>query len=380
MCDFCVARVGFALRCLLWLPRAMIIYLRFFDVMTASANSLGRFAALALLLGMSGCGEPGNSPEREAPTAQAERRDIIEEIRLSGDIAPAFQVEIKPEVGGKLREVHATTGQEAKEGELALRHRRQRPANRAGCRGSGDRRRPGLGGKTRRQPRTRPRTLRSQTHQQGSLRKPRRRPPPGGERTAARAEPPRNRRRPHHQNPRPRPGRRHHSFGPGHRRSGRHPRRSVNAGTTLATFADLSTLIVDAHVNQLDIGKVEIGDAVEVLGGADDSIRATAKINFIAPLATTKNNVKGFTVQAVLGGDTSAFRPGMTVAIRLPLANATNAVSVPARRGLRNPPRSESSTSPAPTAPPNHVRSKSARPTSSTPKSAPACRKARACC
>ena len=107
------------------------------------------------------------------------------------------------------------------------------------------------------------------------------------------------------------------------------PAVSVNAGTTLATLADLSSLIVDAHVNQLDIGKVKLGDTVEVLGGADDSIRATAKINFIAPLATVKNNVKGFTVQAVLSGDTSAFRPGMTVAIRLPLATATNAVSVP---------------------------------------------------
>ena len=46
-------------------------------------------------------------------------------------------------------------------------------------------------------------------------------------------------------------------------------------------------------------------------------------------MATTKNNVKGFTVQAVLSGDTSAFRPGMTMAIRLPLATASNAVSVP---------------------------------------------------
>ncbi|MBJ7259172.1 MAG: efflux RND transporter periplasmic adaptor subunit, partial [Chthoniobacterales bacterium] len=107
------------------------------------------------------------------------------------------------------------------------------------------------------------------------------------------------------------------------------PAVSVNAGTTLATLADLSTLIVDAHVNQLDIGKVRNGDVVEVLGGADDSIRNAAKINFIAPLATTKNNVKGFTVQAVLDGDTSGFRPGMTVSIRLPLATATNAISVP---------------------------------------------------
>jgi multidrug efflux pump subunit AcrA (membrane-fusion protein) len=71
-----------------------------------------------LVLCVTGCGEPDSPQEREIPVAQAERRDIREEIRLSGDIAPAFQVEIKPEVGGKLREVHASTGQDVKKGDL----------------------------------------------------------------------------------------------------------------------------------------------------------------------------------------------------------------------------------------------------------------------
>jgi multidrug efflux pump subunit AcrA (membrane-fusion protein) len=57
-------------------------------------------------------------PGRDIPTTQAERRGIREEIRLSSDVAPAFQVEIKPEVGGKLREVHGETRQQVKEGEL----------------------------------------------------------------------------------------------------------------------------------------------------------------------------------------------------------------------------------------------------------------------
>jgi RND family efflux transporter MFP subunit len=104
---------------------------------------------------------------------------------------------------------------------------------------------------------------------------------------------------------------------------------SVNAGTTLATLADLSRLLIDAHLNQLDIGKITEGSTLEVLSGAEDGPRASATINFIAPLATTKNNVKGFSIQAVLEGDTSSFRPGMTVGIRLPLTKATNAVAVP---------------------------------------------------
>jgi hypothetical protein len=75
--------------------------------MTSTSVFLPRLVALALVLCVTGCGEPDSPQEREIPVAQAERRDIRAEIRLSGDIAPAFQVEIKPEAGGKLREAEA---------------------------------------------------------------------------------------------------------------------------------------------------------------------------------------------------------------------------------------------------------------------------------
>ncbi len=77
-----------------------------------------RCLAPAFLLALSGCGEQDTTPPLDIPTAQAERRDIREEIRLSGDVSPAFQVEIKPEVGGKLRDVLTQTGREVKKGEL----------------------------------------------------------------------------------------------------------------------------------------------------------------------------------------------------------------------------------------------------------------------
>ena len=86
--------------------------------MPFSPTFLLRRLALAFLLVLSGCGDSGQSPPPEVPTAQAERRDIREEIRLSGDVSPAFQVEIKPEVGGKLRDVLTATGRAVKAGEL----------------------------------------------------------------------------------------------------------------------------------------------------------------------------------------------------------------------------------------------------------------------
>ena len=297
--------------------------------MPFSPTFLLRHLAPAFLLVLSGCGDSGQSPLPEVPTAQAERRDIREEIRLSGDVSPAFQVEIKPEVGGKLRDVLTATGREVKAGELLfVIDDSDLQIERASAQveidgavvtveklaGNLDRARQlfeanliskeiyeNLDADHRLAENAQERAQRRLETVDDRITKTRVPAPADGTILSVPVI------------------------------AGQIvvPAVSVNAGTTLATLADLSRLIVDAHVNQLDISKIKLGDTVEVLGGADDSIRATAKINFIAPLATTKNNVKGFTVQAVLSGDTSAFRPGMTMAIRLPLATASNAVSVP---------------------------------------------------
>jgi len=297
--------------------------------MTAPARSLQRFAAVALLLCASGCGEPNTSSERDIPTAQATRRDIREEIQLSGDIAPAFQVEIKPEVGGKLREVHASTGEEVKQGDLLFViddsdlqiERASAQVVIDGARVSVEKLAGNLG---RARELFEAKLISKEVYEnldadhrlaENALQGAQRRLETVDDRIAKTRV--------------PAPADGTILSVPVIAGQIVVPAVSVNAGTTLATLADISSLIVDAHVNQLDIGKVNLKDGVEILGGTDDSIRTTAKITFIAPLATAKNNVKGFTVQAVVGGNTSAFRPGMTVAIRLPLATSTNAVSVP---------------------------------------------------
>lgn len=318
-----------ALRCLQPLSEARLTGLPLPALMTAPVRSLRRLAALVALLFASGCSEPSSSAEVDIPTAQAERRDIREEIRLSGDVSPAFQVEIKPEVGGKLRDVLTGTGREVKKGELLfVIDDSDLQIERASAQveidgavvtveklaGNLDRARQLFAAKLISKEIYENLDADHRLAENAQERAQRRLETVDDRITKTRV---------------PAPADGTILSVPVIAGQIVVPAVSVNAGTTLATLADLSSLIVDAHVNQLDIGKVKLGDMVEVLGGADDSIRATAKINFIAPLATAKNNVKGFTVQAVLSGDTSAFRPGMTVAIRLPLATASNAVSVP---------------------------------------------------
>ena len=54
----------------------------------------------------------------EKMVATAERRDIDFDLQASGEIEPAFSVDIKPEVGGKVMALHVTTGQDVQAGDL----------------------------------------------------------------------------------------------------------------------------------------------------------------------------------------------------------------------------------------------------------------------
>ncbi|MGB8166945.1 MAG: efflux RND transporter periplasmic adaptor subunit, partial [Chthoniobacteraceae bacterium] len=52
--------------------------------------------------------------------ARAEKRDIDSSVEVSGDVTPAFQLDVKPEVGGKLKVLHVEPGDTVKEGDVLV--------------------------------------------------------------------------------------------------------------------------------------------------------------------------------------------------------------------------------------------------------------------
>jgi RND family efflux transporter MFP subunit len=104
---------------------------------------------------------------------------------------------------------------------------------------------------------------------------------------------------------------------------------SVNSGTTLMTIANLTKLLVETHINQVDVARLEPNLSVKLRVESLKDAEMDAKISFIAPVATIKNNVKGFQVQALIEKPSKRLRPGMTVNVLIPLASATDVVSVP---------------------------------------------------
>jgi RND family efflux transporter MFP subunit len=102
-----------------------------------------------------------------------------------------------------------------------------------------------------------------------------------------------------------------------------------NSGTEVLTIADLNNLVINAHINQADITRLKQDQQVEVAVEAVPGLSVTGRVERIAPQATIRNNIKGFAVRILLKDVDKRIRPGMTANIKIPVASAESVVAVP---------------------------------------------------
>ena len=102
-----------------------------------------------------------------------------------------------------------------------------------------------------------------------------------------------------------------------------------NSGTEVLTIANLTDMIINAHINQADVARLSPKQEVDVQVEAVAGLKMVGKVERIAPQATIKNNIKGFAVRILLQNVDSRVRPGMTANIQIPVAAADNVVAVP---------------------------------------------------
>jgi len=273
--------------------------------------------------------KPQEKEDKPDMVAKAERRDIESNLLLTGEVTAAFQVPIKAEVGGKVKKIHATIGQKVPKGGLLaeiddtdlLTEKSSALTDIAGAqlavdknRGNTERARAlykekliskevfanleadlAISENTLAKSRSRLQTVEDKLSKTKIVA-----PADGtvldtlvieGQVVVAAA--------------------------------------SVNSGTEIMTFADLSQLLINSHVNQVDAPRLIPGQEVEVnmSDSSGDPIRA--HIEFIAPLALVKNNIKGFEVHALIEENDGRLKPGMSVSMNVPVGKADGAVSVP---------------------------------------------------
>jgi HlyD family secretion protein len=102
-----------------------------------------------------------------------------------------------------------------------------------------------------------------------------------------------------------------------------------NAGTEVLTIADLNDMIINAQVNQADVPRLKSGEPVQVTVEAVADLLITGVVERVYPQATIKNNIKGYPARIVLKNPDPRVRPGMTANVKIPVASVANVTAVP---------------------------------------------------
>ena len=104
---------------------------------------------------------------------------------------------------------------------------------------------------------------------------------------------------------------------------------SFNAGTVIATVADLETMLVKVGVNEVDIGKIHLGQETRVTLDAFPRVLFAGAISRIAPAARLEEQVKVFDVEIALDELGRELRTGMTANIEIRGETREQVLAVP---------------------------------------------------
>lgn len=102
-----------------------------------------------------------------------------------------------------------------------------------------------------------------------------------------------------------------------------------NSGTEVLSIADLSKMIINAHINQADVTRLSPSQEVDIQVESVPGLSMKGTVERVAPQATIKNGVKGYAARILLTDVDPRVRPGMTANLTIPVASSDNAIAVP---------------------------------------------------
>jgi len=102
-----------------------------------------------------------------------------------------------------------------------------------------------------------------------------------------------------------------------------------NSGTEIMTIANLNDMIITAHINQADVIRLQTGQEVDIQVESVPGLKMKGRMERIAPQAILKNGIKGFTARVQITNIDRRIRPGMTALLVIPVATAENVLAVP---------------------------------------------------
>ncbi|MFQ3599101.1 MAG: efflux RND transporter periplasmic adaptor subunit [Chloroherpetonaceae bacterium] len=104
---------------------------------------------------------------------------------------------------------------------------------------------------------------------------------------------------------------------------------TVSGGTTIVTIADMSRVYVYANIDEVDVGKIKLGQEAQIVADAFPEETFTGKVLRIDPLAKVEQNVTRFPVVIEVPNPKYRLLAGMNATVTVTVYDNPNALAVP---------------------------------------------------
>ena len=111
---------------------------------------------------------------------------------------------------------------------------------------------------------------------------------------------------------------------------------SAGFGSPIMTIGDVSELHVVGQVDEVDIGKVQLGQQARIRVESFRGRVFPGEVTKIAPQGTEKEKVVNFEIEVVVRGDTAGLRPLMTADAEVIIAEKADALIIPEAAIIRD--------------------------------------------
>jgi HlyD family secretion protein len=105
---------------------------------------------------------------------------------------------------------------------------------------------------------------------------------------------------------------------------------TVSGGTPIVDIADMSSVYIETGIDEIDIGKVQIGHSAKVVADAYPELEFNGKIVRIAPEARIEQNVTLFDLVVEVKNNDGKLRSGMNTRVEIEIVKKENVLLAPA--------------------------------------------------
>ncbi len=105
---------------------------------------------------------------------------------------------------------------------------------------------------------------------------------------------------------------------------------NVSGGTPIVDIADMSSVYIETGIDEIDIGKVQIGQFATVIAEAYPELEFNGKIVRIAPEARIEQNVTLFDLVVEVKNNDGKLKSGMNTSVEIEIVKRENVLLAPA--------------------------------------------------